>query len=46
MKLAPGTGLGLPLAKYIVENIHGGKLSVTSEPGEGSSFRLEIPLVT
>ncbi len=46
MKLAPGTGLGLPLAKYIVEDIHGGKLSVTSQPGEGSCFRLELPLVT
>ncbi|MCK5113402.1 MAG: PAS domain-containing protein [Phycisphaerae bacterium] len=44
-KLASGTGLGLPLAKYIVEEIHGGKLSVTSEPGAGSSFRMELPLV-
>jgi len=45
IKLAPGTGLGLPLARYIIENIHGGKLSVTSELGMGSSFRLELPLV-
>ena len=45
-KLTPGTGLGLPLAKFIVESIHGGKLSVTSQPGSGSCFRIEIPLVT
>ncbi|MBI2277723.1 MAG: cache domain-containing protein [Dechloromonas sp.] len=37
-----GTGLGLSLAYSIVQKHHG-TLEVTSEPGRGSSFRLEIP---
>lgn len=38
-----GTGLGLPMAKRIVDE-HGGSLSVTSEPGKGSDFTLRLPL--
>jgi len=38
-----GTGLGLYLAKAIVE-AHGGKLSVTSQPGQGSTFTFTIPV--
>jgi two-component system phosphate regulon sensor histidine kinase PhoR len=41
--MAPGTGLGLPLAKHIVEEIHGGSLTVTSEPGQGSCFAVHLP---
>ncbi len=41
--MAPGTGLGLPLAKHIVEDVHGGRLSVTSTLGAGSTFRVAIP---
>jgi signal transduction histidine kinase len=37
-----GTGLGLALAKSIAEAM-GGRLSATSEPGEGSSFTLHLP---
>lgn len=37
-----GTGLGLSIVKHIVER-HGGKVSVVSEPGEGSEFRVIIP---
>jgi signal transduction histidine kinase len=40
-----GWGLGLSLAKRIVERTHGGKLSViASSPSSGSTFRIELPL--
>jgi len=38
-----GTGLGLPIARKIVET-HGGELSVQSESGEGSTFTLTVPV--
>jgi signal transduction histidine kinase len=38
-----GTGLGLPMAKRIVEE-HGGHLAVKSEPGKGSDFTMRLPL--
>jgi signal transduction histidine kinase/DNA-binding NarL/FixJ family response regulator len=38
-----GTGLGLPIAKGIVE-VHGGTLTVNSAPGRGSRFEFTIPL--
>lgn len=41
--MAPGTGLGLPLAKHIAEDVHGGTLQVTSELGTGSVFTIRIP---
>ncbi|MGD0899135.1 MAG: ATP-binding protein [Thermoguttaceae bacterium] len=43
--MASGTGLGLPLAKHIVEDVHGGRLAVTSAPGEGSTFAVTLPNV-
>ncbi len=39
-----GTGLGLSLAKRIVED-HGGQLKVTSKLGQGSTFTLLLPFV-
>lgn len=39
-----GTGLGLAITKKILERI-GGKISVTSSMGEGSSFKVLVPLV-
>jgi signal transduction histidine kinase len=39
----PGTGLGLVISKAIAE-AHGGTIGVTSVPGEGTCFRVEIPL--
>ena len=38
-----GTGLGLNIAKMIVENL-GGKLDFTSIPGQGATFFIELPL--
>jgi two-component system phosphate regulon sensor histidine kinase PhoR len=37
-----GTGLGLAIAKHTAQR-HGGELSVDSEPGKGSAFRLVLP---
>ena len=41
--MARGTGLGLPLAKHIVEDVHGGELTVQSTLGAGSTFRVNLP---
>ena len=38
-----GTGLGLPITKQLVE-MHGGHISVKSQPQHGSEFTLTLPL--
>jgi signal transduction histidine kinase len=38
-----GTGLGLPISRKIVQ-AHGGTLTVRTEIGKGSDFRIELPL--
>jgi PAS domain S-box-containing protein len=40
---AGGSGLGLTISRRIVEG-HGGRLSVQSEPGRGSTFSFNIPI--
>jgi signal transduction histidine kinase len=38
-----GSGLGLALVQHITE-AHGGRVEVTSAPGEGSTFTLSLPV--
>ncbi|MEP0759275.1 ATP-binding protein [Coleofasciculus sp. FACHB-T130] len=40
-----GTGLGLSITHQIVVEKHGGVLKCSSEPGQGTEFYIEIPIV-
>ena len=38
-----GTGLGLPISRDIIKNL-GGSISLESEPGEGTTFMIRLPV--
>lgn len=38
-----GTGLGLSVSYYIIKGNHKGDMTVRSEPGSGTTFRIELP---
>ncbi|MEP7220627.1 MAG: ATP-binding protein, partial [Bacteroidota bacterium] len=40
-----GWGLGLSLAKRIVEEYHGGKIFVKNSSSAGTTFRIRLPAV-
>ncbi|MFH0947270.1 MAG: HAMP domain-containing sensor histidine kinase [Planctomycetota bacterium] len=40
----PGTGLGLPISRNIVQR-HGGEIWVESAPGQGSRFAFSLPIM-
>ncbi len=43
-EVGKGTGQGLSLSHGIVTQKHGGQISVRSEPGDGSTFTVRLPL--
>jgi signal transduction histidine kinase len=38
-----GTGLGLAIVQSVASD-HGGKISVSSQPGRGTTFTIELPV--
>jgi signal transduction histidine kinase len=42
--IGEGTGLGLSISYQIVVDKHGGHLRCFSKPGQGTEFRIEIPV--
>jgi signal transduction histidine kinase len=41
--VVPGYGLGLPIAKALIEGL-GGAISIESQPGNGSTVTIRLPL--
>lgn len=40
--LFPGLGVGLTIARFVVER-HNGRIEVSSQPGQGSTFTIHLP---
>ncbi len=43
-KTGERTGLGLSISYYIITEDHKGEIEVESQPGEGSKFRIRLPI--
>jgi signal transduction histidine kinase len=43
-RVGQGTGLGLAIARQIVEDKHNGTLSVESQVGQGTTFKILLPI--
>ncbi|MEZ6191223.1 MAG: ATP-binding protein [Phycisphaerales bacterium] len=44
-EVGKGSGQGLSIAHSVVVDKHGGALTVTSEPGKGTTFQIKLPLL-
>ncbi len=42
-RIVGGTGLGLPITRWLVD-MHNGRIWVNSQPGQGSSFHILLPI--
>lgn len=42
--IGEGTGLGLSVSYFIIHDEHHGQMRVASQPGEGTTFLITLPL--
>jgi len=39
-----GKGQGLTVVRYIIVNQHNGKINIESQPGEGTTVKIQLPI--